>query len=342
MEMKLFLTASFICAGAFAMADGQKPVKAAVISASGVYKDYKAENCVDGVVSDDSRWIGTPDASGSIWVELTLAAKQRLAGVHIYSGYRNDDAVSDLRLQFRGADGGWTDIPSAAVVNNRKTAFALEFDDTIEVETDALRLLITKTKGDMARLREVVVWPDTGGKIPPAGTAVHADPGAIEPEARPIYLNQSGFNIGRPKRFTAPALPDGTPFAVISQRTSAEVFQGVVNQHIGDFSAFDSDSGDEYVIRAGELQSYPFGIGHWWLERVTYQNAMDFMIESRHLVGNYRKPCRGSFGWRDDHHFGWELNTLVPQYLSNPAAYERMPRKVSYEASPGFIGALQP
>jgi hypothetical protein len=129
---------------------------------------------------------------------------------------------------------------------------------------------------------------------------------------------------------------------VVSQRTGEEVFHGAVRQHIGDFSAYDSDSGDAYVIRAGERQSYPFGIGHWWLERVTYQNAVDFMIESRHRVGNYRKPCRGSFGWRDDHHFGWELNTLVPQYLSNPAAYERMPRKISYEAVPGFIGALQP
>jgi hypothetical protein len=80
------------------------------------------------------------------------------------------------------------------------------------------------------------------------------------------------------------------------------------------------------------------------LERVTYQNAIDFMIDSRHHVGNDRSVCRGSFGWRDDHHFGWELHTLVPQYLSNPSAYERMPHQVKYEAPKDkpLWGALQP
>jgi hypothetical protein len=68
------------------------------------------------------------------------------------------------------------------------------------------------------------------------------------------------------------------------------------------------------------------------------------MIDSRHYVGNDRNVCRGSFGWRDDHHFGWELHTLVPQYLSNPSAYERMPRQVKYEKPKDktLWGALEP
>jgi hypothetical protein len=71
---------------------------------------------------------------------------------------------------------------------------------------------------------------------------------------------------------------------------------------------------------------------------------MDFMIDSRHYVGNDRAPCRGSFGWRDDHHFGWELHTLVPQYISNPSAYERMPHQVKYEKPKDkkLWGALEP
>jgi len=32
------------------------------------------------------------------------------------------------------------------------------------------------------------------------------------------------------------------------------------------------------------------------------------MIDSRHYVGNVRAVCRGSFGWRDDHSFGWGLH----------------------------------
>ena len=87
----------------------------------------------------------------------------------------------------------------------------------------------------------------------------------------------------------------------------------------------------EYVVEVGGLVSVPFRIGPFWLERVTYQGAIDFMIDSRHYVGNDRAKCGGSFGWRDDHHFGWELNTLVPQFISNPSAYERMPHQVKYE-----------
>ncbi|MEY3894563.1 MAG: hypothetical protein RLZZ214_82, partial [Verrucomicrobiota bacterium] len=88
----------------------------------------------------------------------------------------------------------------------------------------------------------------------------------------------------------------------------------------------------------------PFRIGQWWLERVTYQGAVDFMIDSRHHLGNDRAVCKGSFGWRDDHHFGWELHTLVPQFISNPSAYERMPRQVKYEKPKDakLWGALEP
>jgi len=159
----------------------------------------------------------------------------------------------------------------------------------------------------------------------------------------PIYLNQSGLNLGGPKRFTAPTLPDATPFQIVNTTTERVLYQGTIENHIGDFSDFNPDNGDEFVVTAGGFRSFPFQIGHFWLERVTYQNAVDFMIDSRHYVGNYKKPCVGSFGWRDDHHFAFELRTLVPQYLSNPVAYERMPHKITcLEPRPGLWGTLQP
>ncbi len=157
-----------------------------------------------------------------------------------------------------------------------------------------------------------------------------------------IYLNQSGFNLNRPKRFTAPTLDDKTPFAVVNARNSKTVFNGLIRGHIGDLTQFNPVSSDEFYVKAGGERSDPFRIGHWWLERVSYRNAMDFMIQSRHYVGNYTRRCVGSFAWRDDHHFGWELNTLVPQYLANPAAYERMPRKIKYIKAPVISGALEP
>ena len=159
-----------------------------------------------------------------------------------------------------------------------------------------------------------------------------------------IYLNQSGFNLGKPKRFTAPTLPDGMRFEVRPAMGGKAVFDGTLKGHIGDFSDFNPAGEREYVVVAGTNSSVPFRIGLWWLERVSYQNAVNFMVDSRHYVGNERAVCPGSFGWRDDHHFGWELHTLVPQFLSNPSAYERMPHQIKYEppANPKLWGALQP
>ena len=323
-------------------ADELKPLKASVLKASGFYKTYASERCVDGVVSDDSRWIGKPDGKGNIWIEFKLPAKVKVGGVHVYSGFGNEDAISDFNFQFRDDSGGWIDIPSAAVVKNIKTSISLEFDTTVEVYTDMLRLVVTDTKSDLARVKEIVIWPESDNKIPAIGNSVEAGEGAIKEEAPLIYLNQSGFNYGKPKRFTAPLLSDGTPFDLINQSTGKTVFSGVIQNRVGDFSQYNSFEDDEYVVRAGKEQSFPFRIGHWWFERVSYQNAVDFMIGSRHLFGTYRKECRGSYGWRDDHHFGWELNTLVPQYLSNPVAYVRMPGKIRYEQVEGKNGALLP
>jgi len=174
--------------------------------------------------------------------------------------------------------------------------------------------------------------------------AASKDAAAEQSAIPPLYLNQSGFNLGKPKRFTAPTLPEGTPFEVRDAAGGVPLFEGVLRGHIGDFSAFNPGDAREFVVEAGGIRSVPFRIGPWWLERVTYQRAVDFMVDSRHYVGNDRAPCQGSFGWRDDHHFAWELHTLVPQYLSNPSAYERMPRQIRYEkpAKPGLWGALEP
>lgn len=214
------------------------------------------------------------------------------------------------------------------------------------MEIIKLRIYITATHQNIARIKEVVVWPSNAGALQPI-PAAHAQPttsSSKQGDIPQIYLNQSGFNLGKPKRFTAPTLPDGTHFLLRDAKDKKPLYQGTIRNHIGDFSPFNPEGESEYVVEAGSLTSVPFRIGLHWLERVTYQNAVDFMIDSRHYVGNYREPCRGSFGWRDDHHCAWELHSLVPQYLSNPSAYERMPRQVTYEKpnNEKSWGALDP
>jgi hypothetical protein len=322
-----------------------QPLKLRAARASSVYGDFTADKAIDGIISDTSRWTSA-SSKAPAWLELDLGATHTLAGLHLYTGLGTGSALRDFKVQFWSA-GQWIDIPSATVAGNKSTALSLAFDDTVTVKTDRLRLWITATPDGYARIKEVLIWPASGRTLPPLAvpTAAHGAPVAPTESLPLIYLNQSGFNLGRSKRFTAPTLPDGTPFEVRPASGGAAVLSAKIAGHIGDFSAFDpANDHREFVVVAGPHTSEPFRIGQWWLERVTYQNAINFMVDSRHYVGNSRPVCRGSFGWRDDHHFGWELHTLVPQWLSNPAAYTRMPRQISYEppTDPKLWGALTP
>jgi hypothetical protein len=331
----------FVAAGICAAAPPRPqsvPVKSAV--ASSELASYPASLAIDGKVNDRSRWVSKESEAPS-WLEIDLGTTRRLGGVHLFTGYGDGDPIESFQLQCWQA-GRWTDIPSAAVSNNKATALAVPFDQTLDVTTGKLRLWITATHQGTARVKEIIVWPY--GNLPPlpqAGSRGLSSPQSAIPL---IYLNQSGFNLGKPKRFTAPTLTDGTPFIVRNARGGPPLARGVIREHVGDFSGFNPQGGNEYVVEAGGITSVPFRIGPFWLERTTYQNAVDFMIDSRHHVGNDRNPCGGSFGWRDDHHFGWELHTLVPQYISNPSAYERMPRQVKYEKPKDgkLWGALEP
>jgi len=344
----VLFTVCVICLASMALAE-VKPVAGIKATSSSVHENYVAANAVDGVVSDASRWIGPLDADGNAWLELRLPKRLKLGGVHLYSGYMEGSAIQNFHLEFEDASGKWVAIPSAAVIENTETALRLLFDATVDVETEALRLMVKKTPENMARIREVVLWP-SAGDVPELGAGVrNAVPSAggvgVEPDPQIplIYLNQSGFNLGKPKRFTAPTLSDGTPFAIHPASGGDVLFSGKITGHIGDFTSFNPDESGDYVVKAGDQTSVPFAIGRWYLERIIYQPSMDFMIDSRHYVGNYRQPCVGSFGWRDDHHFAWVLRTLVPQYLSNPDAYTRMPRQIRYEKpQPGLWGALEP
>jgi hypothetical protein len=336
--MKSIVATSLLFALAASAAPTPQPLALKSASASSQMAKYPASKAIDGTISDDSRWV-SEKSTAPAWLVVQLAQPAKLAGVHLFTGYGAKDVIADFRIEFWSA-GKWQEIPSAVITGNKASALAIPFDQTVTVATDQLRVWITSTHQDVARIKEIVVWPAEVGNLPP----LPKSGGGNQADIPEIYLNQSGFNLGKPKRFTAPTLADGTPFIVRPAKGGDARYKGTLKNHIGDFSAFNPEDDAEYVVEAAGITSVPFRIGPFWLERVTYQNAVNFMIDSRHHVGNDRNVCRGSFGWRDDHHFGWELHTLVPQYLSNPSAYERMPRQVKYEKPKDktLWGALEP
>lgn len=231
------------------------PLKVRSAKASSTFAGFTPAKAIDGVVSDDSRWV-SQKSSVPAWLELELGGTQKLAGIHLYSGYQNTNALQKFVVQF-WREGQWRDIPSAMFENNRATALAISFDDTVDVTTDKLRLWITATHQDVARVLEVMVWPTSGGNVPPLAAKSVKDGKPLQDEPVPlIYLNQSGFNLGKPKRFTAPTLPEGTAFVVRPAKGGEVLFAGKLDkEHIGDFSAFNPDDAREFVVVAGTRNS---------------------------------------------------------------------------------------
>ena len=309
-------------------------VRATSASASSHRPGHPPSNAIDGNDTDASRWVSSE--SPPHWIDFSLPAETELSGLHLYSGFQGTMPLSDFKIQFL-SEGTWRDIPSANVSGNRATRLALRFDDAVSVRTDRIRIFITATNDGIARVAEVIFWRHPGGVPPLESVDAHSAP-------TKVFLNQSGFNARAPKRFTAPFAKDGAEFQVRAAETDAILFRGKVQGNIGDFSDFEPRSSSEFVVTVDGDRSVPFRIGDWWLERVTNQRAIDFMIDARHHVGNDRRPANLSYAWRDNHHFGWELNTLVPQWLSNPAVYLAMPRQIVHEApsNPALWGKLEP
>ena len=155
-------------------------------------------------------------------------------------------------------------------------------------------------------------------------------PGTGVTVPQPIILNQTGFDLGAPKRFTAPHALDGEAFEVVDADDTV-VFDGVLTGQVGDFTAFDPAATGPFRVRldgqAGSGESYEFGIGADWTERVSYRNAVAFMSDTRCFFGaiadqplNGTDPkCKTGLGWRDSHQLSFEIPALVDLYAANPS-----------------------
>lgn len=163
-------------------------------------------------------------------------------------------------------------------------------------------------------------------------------------ERQPVMVNQSGYNTGAVKRFTAPLAANGTPFVIAKADEDKMLFEGVIKNKIGDFTAFNPEGSSSYkiIVKGQDVGvSFPFTIAPYLIERVSYKPAIQFMIDDRCWYGNTNsfKPTVQDAGcpflgiaWRDSHQFSFELQALINLYFSNPDAFsvDRMPIEGQY------------
>lgn len=148
-----------------------------------------------------------------------------------------------------------------------------------------------------------------------------------------IAVNQIGYSMSHPKRFTAPLSEDGTPFFVRPSVGGEALFRGEIRGNIGDFSGIKAPEG-EYVVetRGGGLKqatSDPFLLRKNLYQEQFWQSAVDFLIDSRAAIGSHASAY-GGCPWRDGTYYDAIIPSLVLFYLADPKRVETMPRQIDW------------
>ncbi|MFO7822630.1 MAG: discoidin domain-containing protein [Cyclobacterium sp.] len=296
-----------------------------MVSSSSSVEDQEARLAID---NDSLSYWESAAGDTEPWIAIRFPGATEIAGFKVIF---QEGTVPNERFHFQYLlNGDWRNHHS--VKENQNDKLAVTFEKVLL--TDRVRLIATDNQAlhiaELQVLGQQYVDDNAG-------------------EVKPLLVNQSGYNLGRPKRFTASGLADETPFLIQEKGSEQEVFSGLIKGEKGDFSEFDPKSTSEYLVVSGDKTSFPFRIGPYWLERVTYRNMVDFMLDARHYVGNVDDIRPISFAWRDGDFFNWSMQSLVAMYLSNPEAYERMEvtsRYVPNESFPekyqGLWGNLKP
>jgi hypothetical protein len=294
---------------------------------------YPPANAVDGGLSDASRWLST-DTPGPHWLEIDLTAEYTLGCAHVHTGFGAGDPVSAFDLQWWNGS-AWQTIPGASTGGNTQIDLRIVFAST--VTTTKVRFYTTIN--GFIRVKEVKIFTQgSSGSCPALTPSVTPTATPVPVTEQRVYVNQSGYNLNKPKRFTAPNADASATFEIRKQGQSAVVSSGNVVNKIGDFTTFNPTDIGPYVITvtgtAGVANSVPFNIAPYWIERVSYQRAVDFMVDARCYVGT-DNSCGNAYAWRDGDTFSFEMQSLVAQYFSNPSAYARMPIQGPYVAGYG-------
>ena len=145
-----------ICLITFAYAEPIQNIQA--IASSADYKHYHKSHAFDGVVTDKSRWIGSKDENGQIWLELKIPKKMEVKAFALYSGFERRSFVKSFHLEFQNDAGQWQKIDSSVVENNKSSQCQITLDKAIKAQ--GFKLVVNSTPDDLARVKELLLYSD--------------------------------------------------------------------------------------------------------------------------------------------------------------------------------------
>ena len=278
-----------------------------LVSASSSADNQPASLAVDG--NDYTYWESL-DIGSSHWLTIHLNKKTKIDRVVI----SNFTGFTELAVKIWDGS-SWVNVFQGSA----QSQVLFGFDP---VETEKIRLEPI-TKNSAVRIYNVEI---------------------MRANSQPVYLNQSGYNIDRSKRFTVPLVEDEGEFFITRKNSSKILYQGKLSSQKGDFTDFKPVDPGPYVITVDDNinsgTSTPFKINPYLLERVSYQSAINFMIDSRCWWGNSMNysptdtdsNCATGVAWRDGVQYSFEIPSMIKMYLANPDAFNitRMPVQGPY------------
>ncbi len=289
----------------------------------------------NGIVLTDGTLITGPlkvIPIGKIYtIEMDLTAEFKIGGVHLYIDVKDILPIRNFEIQYKLKE-QWIDIPEADITDNFRDKIRIVFNKLIFMNTIRIR-----TKNDIAfGLLEWQVWGEDVPEIPFQIEIEKPEPFVAGKHW--ICVNQVGYNIDAPKRFTVPTAITDLEFTVIEKESERVVYRGTLNSGEGDFTEFNpvNTENNEYIIQVKgdgliEANSYPFVIGKHALQNMAYQSAVDFFIDSRSIMGTHPSAYGGT-AWRDGTYYTYEVPSLVILYLSNPKVFDLMPVTINWDA----------
>lgn len=159
------------------------------VTVDSTYSTFVASNAVDGIISNDSRWVSA-NTTGPHWAEIDLAGNCTIRTDEIYTGMDNSYPVANLVLQYWNGS-SWADVPGTNVTGNTNTQLGQIF--TNPVTTNKVRFY--STDNGYVRVKEIKVFGEmgSGGPTPtPTPSATPTPTPTQGPTATPTPIPTQG------------------------------------------------------------------------------------------------------------------------------------------------------
>lgn len=130
----------------------QSLARGAEVRVSGVHESYRGEHIVDGVISDESRWIAAGPGS---WVEIDMGESRRFRSLYLATGWKMESQYAVQSFDVAIKEGGhWVTLPGGSIRGNSSIVVPLILAEPVTAQ----EVKITINDSGFNRIYEVAIF----------------------------------------------------------------------------------------------------------------------------------------------------------------------------------------